>query len=267
MAEEQTRTLSLKAAYAFGANHGLEQEVNEIREMVIEWDSSYTSSLRRGYVVSLFEKHGMLEDFKAAHWVFGNTPTGETQRRHYLRIKTQYEDFLNGHVPEAAGQDDTQESVESQEALEFALEAHLRDFLARNLDRVEVGLHLFSSGDRTGIEFPVEGGRIDLLAVDRFGKFVVIELKLSQGRNRTLGQLLYYMGWVDKNLGNGPCRGFIIASDINSELSVAVSRVPGVQLARYRMSFVIEPVSETRQGESSSSTSESGIATETRKTI
>jgi hypothetical protein len=48
MKEEQTQTLSLKAAYAFGATHGLEGEVTEIREMVIEWDSGYTSSLRRG---------------------------------------------------------------------------------------------------------------------------------------------------------------------------------------------------------------------------
>ena len=82
----------------------------------------------------------------------------------------------------------------------------------------------------------------DLFAVDRAEKFVVIELKLSQGRNKTLGQLLYYMGWVDQHLGNGPCRGIIIASEITEELSVAVARVPGVQLAKYRMSFAIEPL-------------------------
>ena len=40
MEEQQTQTWSLKAAYAFAAAHGLEQEVNDIREMVIEWDSS-----------------------------------------------------------------------------------------------------------------------------------------------------------------------------------------------------------------------------------
>jgi hypothetical protein len=39
MNEEMTQTLSLKAAYAFGAAHGLEREVTEIRDMVIEWDS------------------------------------------------------------------------------------------------------------------------------------------------------------------------------------------------------------------------------------
>ena len=238
MNNEQTQTLSLKAAYSFGASRGLDPEVNEIRNMVIEWDSSYTSSLRRGYIVSLFEKRGIFENFKAAHWAYGNTPAGETRRRRYLQIKTQYEEFLAGHTPEP----DEQGDADPKETLEFALEAHLRDFLARNLDRIEAGLRLYNSGGRTGIEFPVDGGRIDLFAVDRAEKFVVIELKLSQGRNKTLGQLLYYMGWVDQHLGNGPCRGIIIASEITEALSVPVARVPGVQLAKYRMSFAIEPV-------------------------
>jgi hypothetical protein len=53
------------------------------------------------------------------------------------------------------------------------------------------------------------------------------------------------MGWVDRHLRQGPCRGFIIASEISEELSVAVSRVTGVQLAEYHPSFAIEPVEPT----------------------
>jgi hypothetical protein len=129
---------------------------------------------------------------------------------------------------------------ESIETHQFAFEAHLRDFLAKNLERVESGLQLYQGANHLGIEYPVESGRIDILAVDRQGKFVVIELKLSQGRNRTLGQLLYYMSWVDQNLGSAPCRGVIIASEISDDLRVAISRVPGVSLARYRMSFSVD---------------------------
>ncbi|MGH9905960.1 MAG: hypothetical protein ACRD8U_10320, partial [Pyrinomonadaceae bacterium] len=112
MSDEQTRTLSLKAAYAFGAEQGLEREVNDIRDMVIEWDSPYTSSLRRGYIVELFEKHDVLEDFKARHWGLGNTPTGEAQRRRYLRIKRQYEEFLGGRGLEPGAGGGTEESPE-----------------------------------------------------------------------------------------------------------------------------------------------------------
>jgi hypothetical protein len=87
MNEEQTQALSLRAAYAFGAERGLEREVAEIREMDIEWDSSYTSSVRKGYIVSLFEKHGIFDAFKKAHWANGNAPDGEKRRLRYLRIK------------------------------------------------------------------------------------------------------------------------------------------------------------------------------------
>ncbi len=229
------------AAYPFGAEHGLEREVNKIREMDIEWDSSYTSSVRKGYIVALFESHGIFDAFKKEHWSVGNTPAGEKKRLWYLKIKARYEEFLAGRGPEAAAESGD-EGLEAEQGVEFALEAHLRDFLAKNIERIEAGLRLYESPERTGIEFPVDGGRIDLLAIDRNAKFVVVELKISQGRNKTLGQLLYYMGWVDKHLGGGPCRGFIIAKDIGEELSVAVSRVSGVSLAKYRMSFAIEPI-------------------------
>src|SRR5260370_32454 len=211
--------------------------------MVIEWDFCYTASVRRGFVVELFEKHGIFQEFKTKHWPVGNTPAGETKRRRYLRIKTQYDDFLAGHSPEPAAEDASEESSEASQTVEFALEAHLRDFLARNLDTIETGLRLYESDGRKGIEFPIDGGRIDLLAVDAKGKYVVIELKLSQGRNKTLGQLLYYMAWVDQHMAQEqPCRGLIVASEITEELSLAVSRAPDVSLARYRMSFAIDSV-------------------------
>lgn len=243
MTDEQTQTLSMKAAYEFGAAHGLEREVREIRDMVIEWDLSYTSSLRRGYIVELFESKGLFEEFKKEHWSFGNTPAGERKRSWYLRLKARYEAFLSGRGSEPGADSGDEPPLDSEQALEFALEAHLRDFLAKNLERIEPGLRLHASSESKGVEFPVDAGRIDLLAVDRHGKYVVIELKLSQGRSKTLGQLLYYMGWVDQHLGNGPCRGLIIASEMTEDLAVAVARVPGVSLAKYRMSFAIEPVS------------------------
>ena len=243
MTERFTEALSLKAAYEFGERKGLVQEVREIREMVIEWDLTYTSSLRRGYIVALFEKAGVFEDFKREHWPFGNTAVGERKRNQYLSIKSRYEAFIAGGDSGMDDEAEDEDAAESDKAVTFALEAHLRDFLAKNLDRVEPGLRLYTSAERTGIEFPVESGRIDLLAVDKTGKYVVIELKLARGRDRALGQILYYMGWIDQNLGGGPCRGLIIASDITDELTIAVSRVPGVGLARYRMSFAIEAVS------------------------
>jgi len=240
--EENKTTLSLRAAYTFGIERGLEQDIAAIRDMIIEWDSSYTSSLRRGYIIELFEKQSIFEDFKSAYWPYGNTTYGESKKRRYLRIKKQYEDFLSGRSPEMETQ--TEEEIEDQEnGQQFAAEADLRDFLAKNPSCIEKGLRLYQSDGRSGVEFPVENGFIDILAIDQNQSFVVVELKVGRGRNKTIGQLLYYMGWVDKNLGKAPCRGMIIAKEIASDLALAVQRVPGVSLYRYNLSISVELVS------------------------
>ena len=101
---------------------------------------------------------------------------------------------------------------------------------------------MYQAGERSGVEFPVEGGYIDLLGVDQDQRFVVIELKVGTGRNKVIGQLLYYMGWVDRHLGNAPCRGVIIAKEIPDDLLLAVQRVPGVSLYRYNLSVSVELV-------------------------
>jgi hypothetical protein len=130
MSEEQTTALSLRAAYMFGAANGLEKEVNDIKNMTIEWDAPYTSTVRRGYVADLFEKRNIFDAFKKTHWAYGNTPAGETKRRWYSRIKKRYEEFLTGG-------DHGNDLKDAENEQEFAAEADLRDFLAACRRRAE----------------------------------------------------------------------------------------------------------------------------------
>lgn len=229
--------LPLRDAYQFGAEHGLEKEISAIRDMEIEWDRSYTSSLRRGFIIELFEVKGIFQAFKDACWQNGNTLEGKRLSQRYLRIKRQYDDFLSGMEGPQGPEDDIQSEQE------FAYESDLRDFLARNLSVLEPGLELFREGERKGIEYPVEGGRIDILAKGQDGRFVAIELKVSRGRNPTIGQLLYYMGWLDKNLpGKERSRGIIVAKEISDDLRLACERIPDVSLYRYALSVTATKV-------------------------
>ena len=232
----QTKTLPLQAAYDFGIEKGLSSEIEGIRNMVIEWDRSYTSSLRRGYVVELFEENGIFEEFKQQHWANGFTRSGETMRNRFLRIRSEYQEFLAG----TGGEDGPEEEDLIEQA--FAAESDLRDFLAMNLELIEPGLTLFEQEGRNGLEYPIEGGRIDILGVDTAGKYVVVELKLSKGRKKTVGQLVYYMAWVDENLGNEPCRGVIVARDIPDDLILATKRVEGVSLFEYQLQVSLSSV-------------------------
>jgi hypothetical protein len=138
--------LPLRSAYTFGAEHGLQADVNEIRNMEIGWNLAYTSTVRRGYIVDLFGKHRLLEEFKTTHWPNGNTPRGINAQDGYLRIKQRFEDFLEGNAPPP---DEAEEDADQQ----FAAEADLRDFLAKNPTCIEAGLHLYDQNGKSGVEF------------------------------------------------------------------------------------------------------------------
>jgi hypothetical protein len=239
MEQEGPKALPLNSAYAFGVEHGLQQEITDVKNMEIEWDLSYTSTLRRGFIVNLFEAKGILQEFIDRHWPMGGTAWGVSKIRFWRGVKSRYDDFLAGKEIDVGDIEDAEE-----ESHQFAAEPDLRNVLTANLGCIEPGLHLYEQGQVKGMEFQIDEGRgrIDILAVDKEDRYVVIELKLSRGRNKALGQLLYYMGWVDANLGKSPCRGMIIAKDIPPDLVLAVKRASGVSLFRYRLQVSVEAV-------------------------
>lgn len=127
---------------------------------------------------------------------------------------------------------------------EFAFERDLKHYLARNMQSLEPGLRLYVDGDATGIEFEAGGRFIDLLAIDKNGDFVVIELKVSRSYDRVIGQLLRYTGWVRRNLANGKrVRGIIVGSSVTEDLKIAASEIGDVMLMEYEIAFSLRPVS------------------------
>jgi hypothetical protein len=136
---------------------------------------------------------------------------------------------------------ETETSVEG--AREFAYERDLRSYLVKNLALIETGLRLYDEEGITGVGFPVGGRFIDILAIDKDDCYVVVELKVSRGYDRVVGQLLRYMGWVEQNMETSqPVRGIIVAREITSDLKLAASRVSGVRLIEYEISFKLRSV-------------------------
>ena len=136
------------------------------------------------------------------------------------------------------------EEVDLGISTEFAYESDLRDYLAKNLQIIEQGLRLYEEEGITGIEFPVGGRFIDILAVDSKKDFVVIELKLSRGYDRAIGQLLRYMAWIQKNQADSgqKVRGIIVARGISKDLLLACSLMPNIHLFEYELSLSLKQV-------------------------
>ncbi|NKI93911.1 endonuclease NucS domain-containing protein [Rhizobacter sp. SG703] len=128
---------------------------------------------------------------------------------------------------------------------QFALEQDLQRYLADNLHIIEPGLTLFEDEDIKGFEYPAGGGRrIDILAVDKAGGFVVLELKVEKGYDRVVGQLLRYVNWVRKELAEPGqrVRGIIVCRTMSEDLRLACASIPDIELLEYQLSVTVSRV-------------------------
>ena len=226
----------IRPAYKFALEKGLEREVAEVKAIPNIEGFKYTTGVRRAHMIELLEEHGILDEFIKEFWPDGNRSKGKARIKLYQKRRLMYEEISESDEEDDDSDDGKDDSV-------FAYERDLQNFLAKNLDILEKGLKPFSDERGSGIEYPVDGGRIDLLAKSADDRLVVIELKLSRGRNKAIGQLLYYMGWIDENLKpDKPCRGILIAKDIGKDIITATRRTKGVELFRYSLQVAVEPV-------------------------
>ena len=233
----QVTDYSLPDAYKFLEENGLGRECEEIKTSSDSF-RSYTSTLRRAKVIVLIRDKGLLAKFRDSIWEYGHTDRGKT------RIKF-YENLIERFNADEEGIS-TEEEVEIiAEENEFAYENDLRNYLIRNLSAIEKRLRLYESPDgKTGEEFYLPGTarRIDILAVDADNNFVVIELKVSRGYEKVVGQTLYYQSMIKTHFEQSKVRAIIIAREISPELKAATQFLTDFELFEYQLSLTLSRV-------------------------
>lgn len=128
---------------------------------------------------------------------------------------------------------------------EFALEAHLEEFIDKNWRQIDFGrkLSLYNAGDQRGRQFPAGPWSIDFLCKDDVsGALVVIELKRGQTSDATVGQVLRYINWTRENVATRgeKVEGIIIARDIDDALHYALKDQPQISVLTYSVDFKLQ---------------------------
>jgi len=92
-------------------------------------------------------------------------------------------------------------------------EKHIEEFVSKNIGILEDGLRLI------GTQYSTDVGRIDILAMDKHGGYVVIEIKKGKTGDRVVGQIQRYMSWVSEHIASGGIvRGIIVVKETNEKL-------------------------------------------------
>lgn len=134
-----------------------------------------------------------------------------------------------------------------EDAVSFALEKHLEDFLVSNWRQTELGKNydiFMEEGETVGRQYPSDTGPIDILAVRKDGKeLLVVELKRGRASDAVVGQIQRYMGYVMDELAEKgqTVRGVIIALEDDNRIRRALRVTQNIDFYRYQVNFTLIP--------------------------
>lgn len=160
-------------------------------------------------------------------------PDSKWKDTHYYWYKSQIKRGLIVIDEPTSGSMNLFEPEENAKEISRSLEKDLHSYLSLRLDKLEIDLELVDNG----IEYKTSAGFIDILAKDKNGNYVVIELKAGKAKDAVIGQILGYIGALSVELNIQNVRGIIVASDFEDRLLYAINNIPNLQLVRYGLTF------------------------------
>lgn len=127
------------------------------------------------------------------------------------------------------------------EALEVQ---HYQTLLHRNMPRLFPKLKYFDEEEqmRKNGQYDTQTvGIMDMLCIDENKDFVVIEIK-RQATDKTIGQILRYMGWTLEELckDGQKVKGIIVAERKDTQLEFALKVIPSVRFMKLGLTITLE---------------------------
>lgn len=107
-------------------------------------------------------------------------------------------------------------------------EEELEKYVARNLHLIETGMKLL------GTQYEVEGGRVDILAEDKYGNICVVELKVTNNDPVLIWQSMYYPIAVQKEFKNKKIRMITLTPKLAEHIYIPLKQIKGIEMFIYK---------------------------------
>jgi hypothetical protein len=137
---------------------------------------------------------------------------------------------------------EVQNDTNVEPIMNFTYERDLQMALVKQAEILFPGYKIFGE-DLEGLEYQIEGKRIDLLLENSSrNELLAIELKSGIADCKVFGQIAMYLGLLKKEFPQKIIKGIIIAGKIDETLKYAVSINENVKLMEYKMEIAINVI-------------------------
>lgn len=133
-----------------------------------------------------------------------------------------------------------EETAEEDKAFNFSYERDLQSSIILQIDALFPNYHIYGGDSLEGVEFCINGKRIDLLLEQNDStELLAIELKAGIADFKVFGQIAMYLGLLEERFPDKACKGLIICSEIDESLALACRMSDKVSLKTYEMQLVL----------------------------
>jgi len=116
----------------------------------------------------------------------------------------------------------------------FSYEKDLKNSMIKQINELFPNFEIYGENNE-GVEYLIEGKRIDILLEKNDGSLLAVELKSGLAKFHVFGQISMYLGLLMEKFPNKEIKGCIVAGEIDNTLKSASKISNLIELKTYKM--------------------------------